>query len=65
MSSQLSDKQRLRLANSSDSDRLFRAVWRRILTFKRDCEIDDLYGLYELICSQLVNDSKSVFYIYG
>ncbi len=65
MSSQLTDKQRLRLVNKSDSNRLFRAVWRRILAFKKECEIDDLYGLYESICSQLVNDSKSVFYIYG
>lgn len=62
---QLTVKQRLRLAFRSDSDRLFRAVWRRILKFGEQCEIDDLYGLYDSICSRLVNDSKSVFYMYG
>ena len=55
----------LRLANSQDSNRLFNAVWRAIKEFNQNSEIDDLQGLYDIIAPEKVNNSKSVFYIYG
>ena len=58
-------RKEVRTNNSSDSNRLFASVWRAILQFRRDCDIDDVQALYEQISSQKVNDSKSEFYIYG
>jgi len=62
---QPTEKQRLRLAFSGDSDRLFRAVWRRIVAFRKESEIDDVYAFYDATSSELVNDSTSEFYMYG
>jgi hypothetical protein len=55
----------LRKANPTDSNDLFNAVWRKILAFNQESEIDDLSELYDSIVSELVNNSRSRFYIYG
>ena len=59
------DREKLRVDNITDSYKLFKAVWRDILRFNRDSEIDDLQGLYDLFVSEKVNNPRSVFYIYG
>ena len=58
-------KQELRNNNSTDSQRLFRAAWRKILAFNRDADIDDIQGLYEIIVAEMVNNPSSRFYMYG
>ena len=58
-------KRELRNRNRTDRQNLFNAVWRKILAFNRAAEIDDLPGLYDTIASELVNNSRSRFYIYG
>jgi hypothetical protein len=55
----------LRKANASDSDDLFGAAWRRVVAFNRESEVDDLPALYDAIVSELVNNPRSRFYIYG
>jgi len=58
-------KKELRAVKSIDCDRLFNAVWRDILQFNRDCDVDDIEALYEQIASSKVNNPKSSFYLYG
>ncbi len=58
-------KRELRANNKRDSNRLFNAVWRAILQFNQDCGVDDIQALYDQMVSNRVNDSKSIFYIYG
>ena len=53
---------------SVDSESLFKAAWRKVLQYNRDADIEDLgnlFGIYDVIVSELVNNSKSRFYIYG
>ena len=59
------NKKQLREQNKRDSESLFNAAWRKVLCFNRHSEIDDLQGLYDCIVSELVNNPKSRFYIYG
>jgi hypothetical protein len=58
-------KKHLRKRNKTDYMRLFNAVWRDILAFKRASQIDDLQGLYDQLVSEKVNNSRSSFWIYG
>jgi len=58
-------KATLRKRDRESSAALFNAVWRKILWFNRNSEIDDLFGLYDQIVSEIVNNPKSKFYIYG
>jgi len=55
----------LKAKNKTDSDRLFSAIWRRIKAFGRCSEIHNIDGLYDDICSELVNNPKSKFYMWG
>ena len=53
---------------SVDSESLFKAAWRKVLQYNRDADIEDLgnlFDIYDVIVSELVNNSKSRFYIYG
>ena len=59
------NKKQFRQENKQDSESLFNAAWRKILYFNRHSEIDDLQGLYDSIVSEMVNNPKSKFYIYG
>jgi hypothetical protein len=54
-----------RARSQGDRKELFEAAWRKILWFNRNSEIDDLFGLYDQIVSEFVNNPKSRFYIYG
>lgn len=54
-----------RARSQGDREELFEAAWRKILWFNRNSGIDDLFGLYDQIVSDMVNNPKSRFYIYG
>jgi len=58
-------KQEMRNHYPRERQSLFNAAWRRYRAFRNDADIDDPVALFEQIISQLVNDSKSQFYIYG
>jgi hypothetical protein len=58
-------KAQLRKHDRESSNDLFNAAWRKILWFNREAEIDDLFGLYDSIVSEFVNNPESKFYIYG
>lgn len=58
-------KSDLRAKYSSDSKRLFEHIWRKLLSYNRQGDIDDIYALYDVMTSEVVNNPKSSFYIYG
>jgi len=58
-------KTELRFYAKSDRKPLFDAVWRKILWFNKNSEIDNLFSLYDDLVSASVNNPKSKFYIHG
>lgn len=61
-------KQKLRREHSEDDTNLFNAAWRKILFYARNAEIldyENMNRLYDGIVSEMVNNPKSQYYIYG
>jgi hypothetical protein len=61
-------KPRLRKDFPEDDTNLFNAVWRKIRYYANNAEILDyqqMKDLYESLVSEMVNNPRSQYYIYG
>jgi hypothetical protein len=61
-------KQKLRREHPDDDGNLFDAAWRKLLIYARNAEIldyDHLNNLYDATVSEMVNNPRSQYYIYG